>query len=131
MGIKINWDALGVSAALACAIHCALLPLFMSSLPLFGSNIIHNHWFEGGMILLSFIIGARALSHGRKKHHHHQLPLLLFIAGMALLVLKQFAGHHLLLWFLIPAVLLVVTAHFINYRLCRKAAHCHTDDCNH
>ena len=24
-----NWDAIGVGASLACAIHCALLPLFL------------------------------------------------------------------------------------------------------
>jgi phosphatidylserine synthase len=131
MGIKINWDALGISAAVACAIHCALLPLLMTSLPVFGANIIHNDWFEGGMIALSFLIGARALSHGRKKHHHHQLPLLLFTAGMLLLVLKQLFDHSLLLWFLIPAVMLVISAHWLNYRLCRKARHCHAEDCNH
>ena len=42
MKLKINWDALGIGASLACAIHCALLPLFLSSLPLFGTNIINN-----------------------------------------------------------------------------------------
>jgi hypothetical protein len=26
---------------------------------------------------------------------------------------------------------LIVSAHFINYRQCRKADHCHTSDCNH
>ncbi|HAL95914.1 MAG TPA: MerC domain-containing protein, partial [Chitinophagaceae bacterium] len=33
MRFRINWDALGISASIACAIHCALLPLFLSSLP--------------------------------------------------------------------------------------------------
>jgi hypothetical protein len=28
---KINWDALGIGASLACAIHCALLPLFFQA----------------------------------------------------------------------------------------------------
>ena len=42
---KINWDALGIGASLACAIHCALLPLFFSTLPLFGINIIHHLGF--------------------------------------------------------------------------------------
>ena len=42
MNLKINWDALGITASLACAIHCALLPLFFTSLPILGINIIEN-----------------------------------------------------------------------------------------
>ena len=60
MKLKINWDALGISASLACAIHCALLPLFMTSLPLFGVNIIHNPLFEALMILLALAIGRNS-----------------------------------------------------------------------
>jgi hypothetical protein len=130
MSFKINWDALGISATLACAIHCALLPLLMTSLPVFGSNIIHNNVFEVGMILVSAAIGSYALWHGRKKHHHQNLPLYLFGLGMAFLLLKQvFEGYFL--WFLLPAVVFIVWGHYLNYRLCRKANHCHTADCDH
>jgi hypothetical protein len=40
MKLQINWNALGASAAVACAIHCALLPLFITTLPLFGIDIL-------------------------------------------------------------------------------------------
>ena len=130
MKIRINWDALGIGASLACAIHCAFLPLFLSSLPLFGINIIHNMAFEIGMILLALAIGSYALLHGYKKHHHSFLPFSLFIAGFLLLVLKQFFIH-VETWLLIPAVLLIVTAHLINYKSCRVHNHAHADDCNH
>jgi hypothetical protein len=65
--MKINWDALGITASLACAIHCALLPLFLSTLPLFGINIINNVPFEIFMILLALAIGSYSLYHGWKK----------------------------------------------------------------
>ncbi len=42
---RINWDAWGVATSLACAIHCAVLPLLLSSLPVFGINIIENEPF--------------------------------------------------------------------------------------
>jgi hypothetical protein len=130
MPFKINWDALGISATLACAIHCAVLPLITSSLPLLGVNIIHNIAFEVVMILLAFSIGAYALWHGRKRHHHQNTPLLLFSAGIIFLLLKEvFNQYHL--WLLLPAVLLIISGHYLNYRLCRKANHCHTNDCNH
>lgn len=130
MNLKINWDALGITASVACAIHCAVLPLFLTSLPVLGFEVIDNLAFEYGMIMLAFIIGTYSLFHGFKKHHHSKVPLLVFSAGMALLLAKQ-RWHHYQLWLLIPAVILVVVAHYINYKLCRKANHCHVHDCAH
>ena len=127
---NINYDKLGIAASIACAIHCAVLPLIMTSLPILGINIINNFWFEMVMILLALGIGIYSLTHGFKKHHHQLLPILIFSSGMALLLMKQIF-HQQQIWFLIPAVALIVSAHYINYRKCRTADHCHTDDCNH
>jgi len=127
---KINYDALGIAASLACAIHCAVLPLIMSSLPILGINIINNFWFEIFMIVLAMGIGLHSLTHGFKKHHHRVLPIIIFIIGISLLLVKQIL-HQYQIWFLVPAVTLIVSAHYINYRQCRIADHCHTDDCKH
>lgn len=130
MGIKINWDAMGIGASIACAIHCALLPLVATSLPIFGINIIDNSFFEYGMIVLAMVIGFYSLYHGWKGHHHQRLPLLIFAVGILLLFAKQY-WHQWQLWFLVPAVLLIVSAHFLNYKLCRAHNHAHADDCDH
>ena len=130
MNSKINWDALGIGASIACAIHCALLPLFLSSLPLLGINIIDNTAFEVGMIVLAMGVGSYSLYHGYKKHHHSMLPLILFILGICFLVLKQFFAQYEN-WLLVPAVILIVIAHLINYRSCRVHNHAHTEDCSH
>ncbi|MFZ9589435.1 MAG: MerC domain-containing protein [Chitinophagaceae bacterium] len=127
---KINYDALGIAASIACAIHCAVLPLVMSSLPILGINIINNFWFEVFMILLAMGIGLHSLTHGFKKHHHRLLPIIVFIIGISLLLIKQ-VFHQYQIWFLVPAVILIVSAHFINYRQCRIADHCHAEDCKH
>ncbi len=127
---RINWDALGIGASLACAIHCALLPLFISSLPLFGVNIIENKNFEAGMIILAFAIGGYSFYHGYKKHHHNWLPFTLFLSGFIFLVVKEFFIHYQA-WLLVPAVLLIISAHLFNYRFCRVHNHAHVDDCNH
>lgn len=120
MNFKINWDGLGIFTSLACAIHCALLPLIVSSLPLFGVNIIHNPVFEWSMIGLAFVVGSYSLFHGYKKHHHNQVPILLFVIGFIFLLTKQFF-HEYETWFLIPAVIFIVTAHWRNYLLCNKS----------
>ena len=130
MKFKINWDAFGIAASVACAIHCAVLPLILSSLPLFGVNIIENQGFELLMIALAFVVGAYSLYHGRKKHHHSYYPMLLFAAGISLLFIKSMLHSHSLL-LLLPTVALVVIAHYLNYKLCRVHNHAHADDCNH
>jgi hypothetical protein len=127
---KINYDALGIAASIACAIHCAVLPLLMTSLPIFGINIIKNTAFEYGMILLAAAIGIYSLRHGFIKHHHKKTPVILFSVGIILLLMKQ-AMEVFQLFFLIPAIALIVAAHTLNYLNCRKANHCHTEDCNH
>jgi len=127
---KINWYALGIGTSIACAIHCALLPLLFSSLPLFGINIIHNLFFEAGMIALSLAIGTYSLWHGFKKHHHSYQPLILFYIGSFFLIAKQFFLQ-LEVWLLIPAVVLILLAHIRNFRACRVHDHAHAEDCAH
>ena len=130
MKFKINWDAFGIAASVACATHCAVLPLILSSLPLFGINIIENQGFEFLMIALAFVVGVYSLYHGRKKHHHSYYPMVLFGAGLSLLFIKSMLHSHSLM-LLLPAVSLVVIAHYLNYKLCRVHNHAHADDCNH
>jgi hypothetical protein len=130
MRFKINWDALGISASLACAIHCAILPLIMTSLPILGIDIIDNAAFEYFMIALSFAIGIYSLWHGYRKHHHSYLPLFVFMIGILFLVAKQV--WHAQQWILLPfALLFIIYAHLRNFRLCRVHNHAHADDCDH
>lgn len=127
---KINLDAVGISASLICAIHCAVLPIFLTSLPVFGLEILHNKIFEYSMIGFAGLIGSYALYHGWKKHHHKKMPMLIFYAGLSFLILKEvFISKEILL--LVPAAAFIVGAHFLNFIFCRKANHCHASDCNH
>jgi hypothetical protein len=86
--------------------------------------------FEYLMIGIAFAVGSYSLYHGHKKHHHSWLPLLLFSTGILCLLAKM-QWHEWRNWFLLPAVICIVTAHFINFRLCREHDHAHADDCNH
>src|SRR5271169_431731 len=118
MKFKINTDVLGISTSIACAVHCAILPLFLSGLSIFGVNIIHNFWFESVMILLAFVVGSLSLRHGFMRHHRSPLPILLFAAGMFFLMAKQYWDIYELI--LLPfAVILIVSAHIFNLRFAR------------
>jgi hypothetical protein len=120
MKLKINWDAMGIAMSVACAIHCAILPIVLTSLPILGVNIIHNDFFEWSMIGVAFIVGATALLHGYSKHHRSLIPIAIFSAGFSFLILKQFIPP-LEYWFLAAAVILIVTAHFYNYKICDRS----------
>jgi len=121
---------MGVATSLACAVHCAILPLILTSLPVFGVNIIENMSFELFMIFLAAGIGIYSLWHGYKKHHHNFLPIGIFLTGIAFLFAKQI-WHHLEYWLLPIAVVLIISGHLMNYKACRIHDHAHKDDCDH
>ena len=114
----INWDGLGILTSVLCAIHCAVLPLAVSFLPLLGLGFIRHPLFEYGMIGLAFAIGTGALWHGFTRHHHRLTPWLLFVGGMMLLIAKEVWWRYELV-FLPFAVALIISAHVVNYRLSR------------
>lgn len=129
MNIKINWDGLGIFTSLLCAIHCAVLPIVLPTLSLFGVGITHNNFFEWSMIGIAFIVGMYALIHGYKKHHHKMLPLGIFMVGFILLIAKQLFVHEKLL-FLLMAVSLIIIAHLMNYKFCTRN-HCNSPHHKH
>ena len=128
--MKINWDFMGITTSVACAVHCALLPIVVSTLPIFGINIIHNSFFEWGMITLAFVVGCYSLLHGFVKHHKNYLPLYIFFTGFIFLVLKQFFIPEQYL-FLTFAVCLIITSHLFNYRYCQQSKSCNSPHHKH
>jgi hypothetical protein len=76
------------------------------------------------MIGVAFVVGTWALAHGFRKHHRQYTPWLLFTGGMLFLIAKQL--WHTYEFRLLPfAVILIVVAHILNYRLSRKTHHPH------
>lgn len=131
--MRVNFDTLGITTTIICAIHCAALPLLMTSLPLFGQNLINNAAFEYLMILLAAGIGIYSLTHGFKRHHHAKGPIIIFSLGIMMLLLKQIF-HHFQLIFLIPGVIAIITAHVMNIKFCRISVNdnvCAKDGCKH
>lgn len=131
--LRVNFDTLGITTTIICAIHCAILPLILTSLPIFGKDLIDNLVFEYFMIALAAAIGLYSLTHGFKRHHHAWLPILIFSFGILMLVLKQIF-HDNQLVFLIPGVSAIISAHILNLKYCRsngKGKSCAKDGCSH
>lgn len=120
-------DRLGIIAAIACAVHCAALPLIITSLPLLGLNFLANIWVEIAMICISIILGCYSLSKSYPKHHSLK-PTILLLIGFSLIAI----GHFLLYdfeAFLIPiGGLLLAAAHFLNWKSLKSCNHNHNND---
>ncbi|AYL94165.1 MerC domain-containing protein [Mucilaginibacter celer] len=116
-------DNIGITASTLCAIHCAVVPLIFTSLPLIGLGFLADAWVEWGMIVFALAIGVYSIGLSYRTHHRI-LPLLMLITGFGLIL----AGHAFSVfvkeWLVVPAGgLLIASAHFVNYR--------YTGACNH
>ncbi|GAA4338166.1 MerC domain-containing protein [Mucilaginibacter gynuensis] len=115
--IHSGLDTIGMTASLLCAVHCALVPLLLTALPLLGIGFLANEWVEISMIGLSAIIGCIALITTFKRHYSYT-PLITLVTGFVLI----FTGHALsnAAWehIMVPlGGLTIAAAHYINWRL--------------
>ncbi|MGI4730001.1 MAG: MerC domain-containing protein, partial [Janthinobacterium lividum] len=60
-------DYLGIGLSLFCAVHCALLPLIITFLSLFGLGFLANEHWETGIIAVLFLVGCYSLIDGYKQ----------------------------------------------------------------
>jgi len=121
MSIRIEkgvLDKLGILASVACAVHCAVLPLVITVLPLIGLEFLANEWIEIGMICLAIGIGAWSLV-GAYSSHKSFVPLTTLLLGFALIGVGHFWIED---WepVLIPfGGLTIAAGHYINWKLHR------------
>ncbi|HEX3867613.1 MAG TPA: MerC domain-containing protein [Gemmatimonadaceae bacterium] len=112
-------DRVAVWTSVACAIHCALMPLVLPLLPYAIGGVVGRgteHAFRG----LALVLGILSLGHSYRVVHRRWMPLGLFVCGMALLfsATLQTSAHSAreLLLVLIGASS-IIAAHVVNLRL--------------
>jgi MerC mercury resistance protein len=121
-------NRLGAAASLACAAHCAAMPLLIGLLPLVGLSFLADKQTEVMLISLSIGIGISSLIPSYARKHRQWRPLLLFAFGAVLIfAIKLFAeeGSHLVTPAMVLGALLIACAHLVNRRLCQSCAACH------
>jgi hypothetical protein len=120
-------DRMGVAAAVLCGIHCALLPLAAGLLSAIGLGLLLDERIELALLMLAGLIGVWSLWPAFRRQHGRILPLLLFVAGLLVMVSVRLieAGDTSLEQ---PAVVAgaaaVAVAHLTNLRLCRQCTAC-------
>ncbi len=116
MNYTSRGDIISVTASIVCAIHCILLPIFFSTLPLLGIELIENVWIEFSSILVAIIVGGRAIYKGYIGHHRNILIVFLFLHGIVIFLICDFlpAQVNQVLIKLLGAIC-IIAAHIYNW----------------
>ncbi|MEJ7587159.1 MAG: MerC domain-containing protein [Ferruginibacter sp.] len=119
-------DTIGIGASFACAIHCIALPVLFTTLPIFGVELLENRAVEITTIGISLVVGSWALVRGYVQHHKKTLPFLLFATGIILLAIaRTVSTTSLEILIKLFAVSIIIAAHIINWKSCKKFQTCH------
>jgi len=121
-------------ASIACAIHCAVLPVLLAAGASGAFSWLANEPVEWGLVLFSALVGTVSAWRGFRTHGNAAVAAVLAIAALSLVLLTfshdghgAHAGHdHGIQWMLPAAGIALGVALFVNRRLC---ADCH--DCAH
>jgi hypothetical protein len=120
-------DRLGAAASLACAAHCAAMPLLAGLAPLVELGFLASEQTEWALAGLSLGIGSLSLPPSYARKHRQWRPLLLFAFGASMIVVRLLMeeGSRLEAPTMALGALLITCAHLVNRRLCRSCAACH------
>ncbi|MGO4262417.1 MerC domain-containing protein [Lysobacter sp. TAB13] len=126
-------DRIGALGSLACAVHCAALPLLIAVLPSLGIAVWFGDGFEMGFVMFATLLGSFSVISGYRRHHAMR-ALSLLIPGLGLLWVGVLYAplHHALLPHAITMTcggVLVGLAHLTNLRL--NHGHIHDASCAH
>jgi hypothetical protein len=126
-------DRIGALGSLACAVHCAALPLLIAVLPSLGIAVWFGDGFEMGFVIFATLLGSFSVISGYRRHHAMR-ALSLLIPGLSLLWVGVLYAplHHALVPHAITMTcggVLVGLAHLTNLRL--NHGHIHDASCAH
>jgi O-antigen/teichoic acid export membrane protein len=113
----IKLDNIGMTASTLCAIHCAAVPIFFTSLPLLGLGILANPWVEWIMIIIALVVGISSIGNSYFKEHHRILPLALLITGFIIIIVGHLFTRGWVEAIVVPVGgITIALSHFINYK---------------
>ena len=80
---KPSLDTVGATASFVCAVHCAIVALFVGAAP--AISFLAASWVEWAFLATSAVVGIVSLVPGYRLHGLRR-PLALFTVGMTLLI---------------------------------------------
>lgn len=120
-------DRIGVAASCLCAVHCALAPLLLATLPLLGVGFLVEEQTEWAIVCVSVAVGFFSLVPAYIGTHRRCSPLVIFGTGLCVIVVARLwldERLHFELPIVVIGALLISAAHGLNLRLCRSCKLC-------
>lgn len=125
---RVDWDKAGMTASLACAVHCAAMPLVITLLPLVGLGFLATAWAEWLLVGISALLGVGSLCLGYREHRNSRALAILSV-GLALIVLGRIIEERAHTLWGVPLLVfggcVMAAAHWVNRRLCHSCHRCH------
>ncbi|MEM7282193.1 MAG: MerC domain-containing protein [Pseudomonadota bacterium] len=122
-------DWFGIAASAACGVHCVLLPTLLVTGMVLPTSILGDEAFHKAMLWMIFPAAIIAFGIGCRRHKDRWVVVLAIIGltGMlaAATVLHDLIGETGERVVTALSAVILVTAHYRNFRLCRTA------DCQH
>ena len=123
-------NRIGITATSLCALHCIFLPVILPALPLLGLSFLADHTWENVFLLVTAILGSIAMLSGFKRYHRKLYPFYLLLLGVAIYGQKHTFSDAVEPYLISIGTLLIVTAHFINIKLCNSCKSCKNSECS-
>jgi len=122
-------DSLALILSGICLVHCLLLPVALTIMPILGAHMMSHGDFHALMLVIALPTSVLAFGIGCRQHRRGSV-LLLGTAGLTLLVVAAFAvestwGAEAERWITVLGGIVLAIAHVQNFRFCRD------QDCAH
>src|SRR5688572_14991888 len=113
-------DRTGMWTSALCAVHCIAVPVLIS-MSAFGSlAFLHNEHMENVVLAISAIVAVSSLIPSYVKHHRKVFPIIILLLGFCLIGMSRLSVGLDESVMAASGAALVATAHFSNFRYCKK-----------
>lgn len=114
-----SMDRYGMAVSLGCAVHCAAMPVALTTLSTMGMGWLGEPAFEWTILLITFAIGSTRLVQSYRVHRNPQC-LILFAMGLLCFTIAKAEltdfEYSEPVWMTLGGILVAI-AHFRNLRL--------------
>ncbi|MGD1841297.1 MAG: MerC domain-containing protein [Thermonemataceae bacterium] len=115
-------NKIALSLPLLCAIHCAIMPFFITSLPFLGLEFVAMEVIEWVVLLISLGYALYILIKDRKRHKQ-STALYLLLVGFTFMFVAH-SWHHFTVVLSIIGASIILLAYLFNWRALRSSKSC-------
>ncbi len=117
-------DKLGIWTSIICMIHCLVFPILSTTFPIF---LELDFKVEVVLIGTALIIGGLSFLDNVIKHKYYT-SLFLFVYGFICIFTSIISGIHFINYI---GLIILVVAHYLNYKKIKQTDGCHPHGCKH